>query len=243
VTPKQKQLREELILKHLYIVHTIVFKMLKKFNSISDNEDLISIGTIGLINAVDNYNTSFGTKLSTYARRKIYGAILDFFRSEDHLSRSNRTKFKKVEKVISYLEHELGREATSQEVAEKLQLPLDKYYKYTLETQYIQEDSIDNSYESEGINTVELEQDSFYNPDNMFNCKEFIDTISKNIQNFSERERTIFCLYFYEELSMRKIGGILNLQEARISQLLRKMLLSLRVNKEIRNWFRGENPW
>jgi len=106
---KLKKIREQLILKHLYIVHTIVFKIQKKFNAISDNEDLISIGTIGLINAVDNYKTTFETKLSTYARSKIYGAILDYFRSEDHLSRSSRTKVKKIEQMISYLEHELGR--------------------------------------------------------------------------------------------------------------------------------------
>jgi RNA polymerase sigma factor for flagellar operon FliA len=224
-----KQIREQLILKHLYIVHTIVFKIQKKFTSISDNEDLISIGTIGLINAVDNYKTTFGTKLSTYARRKVYGAILDFFRSEDHLSRSNRTKVKKIERAISYLEHELGRESTFSEVAEKLQVPLEKYYDYVLETQQIQESSVDESY-TEGTPSVDLEQDSFYIPDNLLVSKEFINNLTESILALPERDRIIFCLYFYEELPMRQIGLLLNLQESRISQLLQKIIKHIKEN-------------
>ena len=205
-----------------------MFKIRKRFNTISDNEDLISIGTIGLINAVDNYKTTFGTKLSTYARRKVYGAILDFFRSEDHLSRSNRTKVKKVEQAISYLEHELGRESTFVEIAEKLQVPLEKYYDYVLETRQIQEDSVDNPCE-EGVPTVDLEQDSFYIPDNLLLSKEFINNLIENIYALPERERVIFCLYFYEELPMRQIGLFLNLQESRISQLLQKIIKILKL--------------
>jgi RNA polymerase sigma factor for flagellar operon FliA len=218
-----KQIREQLILKHLYIVHTIVFKIQKKFSIITDNEDLISIGTIGLINAVDNYKTTFGTKLSTYARRKVYGAILDYFRSEDHLSRSNRTKVKKIERAIIYLEHELGRESTFSEVAERLQIPLEKYYDYVLETQQIQESSVDESF-TEGVPSVDLEQDSFYIPDNILLSSEFIIKLSNIILALPERDRVVFCLYFYEDLPMRQIGLFLNLQESRISQLLQKIV-------------------
>jgi len=228
LNPKLKKIREELILKHLYIVHIIVFKIRKRFNTISDNEDLISIGTIGLINAVDNYKTTFGTKLSTYARRKVYGAILDFFRSEDHLSRSNRTKVKKVEQAISYLEHELGRESTFFEIAEKLQVPLEKYYDYVLDTQQVQEDSIEESYEAEGVASIELEQDSFYNPNNILLSHEFINNLTEIILELPERERVIFALYFYEELPMRQIGLLLNLKESRISQLLQKIVKHLK---------------
>jgi RNA polymerase sigma factor for flagellar operon FliA len=93
------------------LVHSIVSKLVCQTPAVYDVEDLISIGTIGLINAVDNYCASHGTLLRTYARRKILGAILDHFRREDHLSRSMRLKHKQIESARHILEHELGRKA------------------------------------------------------------------------------------------------------------------------------------
>jgi RNA polymerase sigma factor for flagellar operon FliA len=239
VKQKELKIRNDLILKHLYVVYTIVFKIQKKFNTTVDSEDLISIGTIGLINAVDNYKTEFGTKISTYARSRVYGAILDFFRSEDHLSRSSRTKVKKIEQMITYLEHEAGREVTSDEIANKLSISVETYYQHTLKTQQIFMDSIDISYEEDMINTLELEQDDIYNPDNIIHYKEFIQKFSKQILELSERERLIFCLYFYEGIPMGEIGRILGLQETRISQIIRKIISTIKINIEIRNWFKN----
>jgi len=97
--------------------------------------------------------------------------------------------------------------------------------------------SIEETYEDNTINIFELEQDSSYNPDNIIYHKEFTDKLTKQIEELPEREQIIFCLYFYEDVSMREIGEILNLQEARISQILRKAVLTVKMNIEIRNWF------
>jgi RNA polymerase sigma factor for flagellar operon FliA len=138
-----------------------------------------------------------------------------------------------IEKVISYLEHELGRESTPLEIAEKLQMPLEKYYTYELETRQPFKNSIDEAYETEDLSDIDIEQDSFYNPDNLLDSKEFIDKVSIILSSLPERKQVIFCLYFYEELSMHKIGLILKLGEARVSQLLHETINVVR--RELHN--------
>ena len=229
--PKINKIREQLILDNLYLVHTIVNKIQKKLNYIYSTDDLISIGTIGLINAVDNYNTTFNVKMSTFANRRIYGAILDYLRTEDYLSRSNRTKLKRIEKVVQYLEHELGREAYSEEIAKRLNIPLEEYYQHQMETDFITKEDVAN------FTDTSIQQDEFYMPDNEIHFNQFIEKLSEKILSCSDKERLIFCLYFYEDLPQSEIGEILNLQEARICQLLRKTILTIKVDIELRKWF------
>lgn len=226
---KKSKIREELILSHLYLVHQLVQKFRSVVSSAWDTEDLISIGTIGLINAVDTYNIEKGTKLSTFAKRKIYGAILDYFRTEDHLSRSTRSKYKKTEEAIRYLEHELGREANIEEVTERLQQSVEEHHSYKLQTQQIFMQDVDEVVDDDGkVSGINLREDSFYNPDNLFFSKEVLNSLYNIISTFSEREKIIFSLYFFEDLSLQRIGLILNLGEPRLSQIVRKIKQNIR---------------
>jgi RNA polymerase sigma factor for flagellar operon FliA len=213
--------RDEIIVKHLPLVHSIVYKLASQAPAIYDVEDLISIGIVGLINAVDNYSTSHGTLLRTYARRKIVGAILDYFRKEDHLSRSARLKHKQIEQGRNILEHELGRKAYDLEVSDKVEVPLDDYNTVMWQSGL----SIKPSEDEGGVETVVscfTEQ-----PDNILITSQLVDRLSWCILQLPERECVVFALYYYEALNFREIGEIFDLGESRISQIMHKAMTTI----------------
>src|SRR5690606_28072732 len=91
-------------------------------------DDLISSGVIGLMDAIEKYDPKRDNKFKTYAEFRIRGAILDELRAQDWVPRSVRDKAKLLDKTMVQLESELGRAATDEEVAARLQVSMDEFY-------------------------------------------------------------------------------------------------------------------
>ena len=102
--------RDELITEYLPYVKRIVHRIAVHLPSTIDIDDLMNVGVIGLIQAVDRYDPSRDNKFMTYAVFRIKGAVLSELRSRDFLSRSNRRKIRDLENACMKLEQKLGRE-------------------------------------------------------------------------------------------------------------------------------------
>src|ERR1700752_3568847 len=114
--------REQLILDHLPQVRLIARRIHERLPEHVNIDDLISAGTLGLISAVDNFDSSQNVLLKTYAEYRIRGAILDSLRGMDFAPRKKRRQARQIEAAMSACEQRTGRSPTEDEIADELGL-------------------------------------------------------------------------------------------------------------------------
>ncbi len=225
-------MREEIILKHLPLVHFVLGRLGLSYSLGADYEDAKSQGLIGLIEAVDNYNPDLGTQFSTYATLRIRGRVLDYLRSLDWLSRSARKKARAVEKAINDLWGILQRSPTDEELAEYLGYDLDTLQQALIGANHIilSLDSL-SSFGSEGETTFyEILADKDQpNPADVLVEEELKIHLIEAIKSLSKRQQILLALYYYEELTFKEIGEIMGISESRVCQLHARAIMDLRA--------------
>jgi RNA polymerase sigma factor for flagellar operon FliA len=196
-------------------------------------DDLVGYGVFGLIDAIDKYDTEKNVKFKTYAVTRIRGAIFDELRLIDFVPRSVRQKTREIETTISSLEAQLGRTASDQEIAGALGMDETEYMKVI---QKISGTSIislnDLWYSGDDNDKVSIgdtiESPSSLNPDVMVVNDEVRRVIVDAINELPDKEKKILVLYYYEDLTLKDIGRVLQVTESRVSQLHTKAVLHLR---------------
>lgn len=185
-----------------------------------DIDELYSAAYLGLIEAINNYVQSKASTFDVYAEKRIKGAILDALRKLDHLPRNVRTELKKLEEDIAKLAKQIGRKPTYEEILEYTgyeKKVLDKYLTI-LENEHI--NSLDASvFDESGANLVDLVKSYIDTPEAIYEKKELIKFLGQKIDLLPEKERLVIVLYYYEELTMKEIGIIMEITESRVSQL------------------------
>src|SRR6185503_14935670 len=102
-TERQPELRDSLIMQYAPLVKYVIGRMAVSLPGLLNHEDLLSYGTIGLIQAVDRFDPSQGVKFETYAIRRIRGSILDTIRSLQPLSRDASRRAREIEHAYDAL--------------------------------------------------------------------------------------------------------------------------------------------
>jgi RNA polymerase sigma factor for flagellar operon FliA len=225
----QAQEREQRIIDYLPLVKYLASRMQARLPAHVELSDLVNYGIIGLMDAVDKFDPNRGVKFKTYAELRIRGSILDGLRELDWVPRSFRRRQRELERAYHRLESRLGRSADDEEVAEELGISLDEYYEML--------DSL------KGINLGQFEllerdtEESFieYIPDKEENLPTFIlekkeiqRLLAQCIDTLPEKERLVLSLYYYEGLTMKEVGRVLEITESRVSQLHSKAVLRMR---------------
>lgn len=224
--------RDKLIMKYAPLVKTIVGRIAYKLPiDASNREDLINVGIIGLMEALDKYDHKRNVQFETYARFRIRGAILDELRARDWVPRSVRNKDSKLEKAFQALKKTLGRQPDEYEVSKYLGLDLEQYYKLLDETKGIslisQEDLSPEALELE--NRADLNgAPEHNNPMDIVAGKELQQKIKSIIEELPKKEKIVISLYYYDEMTMKEIGCVLDLTESRVCQLHTQAILRLR---------------
>ena len=196
--------------------------------------DLVDAGVVGLIEAYHNFDVEKGVKFETYASLRIRGAILDELRSMDWVPRSTRAKSREIERVISKLENELGRSPSEQELAGGLNVQMDEYYSMIEDVSSTSLLSLDEmTYGEDDDKPVPL-VDTLRSRDETsalmhLESVEVRELLADSLGELTEQERLVIALYYYEELTLKEIGQVLELSESRVSQLHTKAVLSLHV--------------
>lgn len=196
-----------------------------------DKEDLINVGIIGLISAVERFDEGRNVKFETYARFRIRGAILDELRSRDNLSRSARNKDAKLVNALTSLQKELGRRPTVEEISDHLGISLDDYYKMLDDAKGISilsSDDLPPNYSEKYGHYDVLKKIDENDPLSLITSNELKQELKKAIDALPEKERLVLSLYYYEELTLREIGMVLELTESRICQIHSQAVLKLR---------------
>ena len=225
--------RDEMVRKHLKLVSLIVSRLAIGLPDKVDKRDLINAGVIGLIDAVNNFDPGKGVKFETYAKSRIRGSIIDELRSLDWIPRSIRSKSREIERAISSLIISLGRFPTDEEIAHTLDWDMDRYYKaireVSLTTLLSLDDMVGTTSSGESIRRIETVAESGDSPLDSIERKELLDTVTHILKDLSEQERLVIALYYYEELTLKEIGMVLNVTESRISQIHTTAIFKLRA--------------
>ncbi len=235
---KMTKVERDKIIMEFYPKIKYIVQSIKQENlpPIVTEEDLIQTGILGLVDAIEKYDESKGVKLSTYAEIRIRGQIIDALRKLDWVPRNIRKWSKEIELAILEVEQTKGREATAEEIAEYLGIPVEEYIKRAEKVMNSGLISIETNIGNDEDDTSKLWQILSINddtPDKYVEEEELKEILSKIIsEKLDEREKLIISLYYYEELSMKEIGQVLNLTESRISQIHTKAMLKIRKELE-----------
>jgi RNA polymerase sigma factor for flagellar operon FliA len=221
-----------MIVEHMSLVKYLVGRIVPQLPPHLDQQDLLSAATVGLINAADRFDPDRGVLFKTFAEQHVRGAIIDELRSYDVLSRSLREKYKRLEREVLGLEHQLGRNPTSEEVAKALNLDLDEYYAILDDVHVFTFISIDDSWEdAEGsqlcLADVLCESEA-KSPQQQVMMMQLADALGRAIDTLPEKERLAVTLYYSEDFNLKEIGEALGLTESRISQLISQAMVRLR---------------
>ena len=231
-----QQIRNFLVERWHHLVVYQAHRIHKRLPSQVDVNDLISIGGMGLMEAIELFNPARGIKFETYCVGRIRGAILDELRSMDWVPRLVRQRSAKVEKIRQRLETVLGRNPTEAEISEALGVDAEEVKKIIRDGSAVTINSLNRQrYQSDGSREVcELDvlQDSTQaNPITEIQGRDLKELITKGL---SRAERLIVVLYYYEQMTMKEIGATLDLSESRVSQLHSLILARLKAQMQHR---------
>ena len=225
--------RDAAILQYAPLVKYVVGRLAIGLPAILDYEDILSYGTIGLIEALDRYDDSKGVKFETYAISRIRGSIIDALRSLDRLPRSVRQKAKKLEQIHVDFAAEHGREPTDEEVASAMGLSIEQYNQALIDCSWVTvslDGLLDRDNNDDGSAPTELPADP--NEEDFtqrLEKRQMIDALTGAIKQLPEREWLIVSLYYRDEMTMKEIAQILEISESRVCQLHGRALSRLRA--------------
>lgn len=229
--------REQLILEHLPQVRWIATRIHERLPSHTSLEDLISVGIVGLINAIDGFDSSYNVKLKTYAEHKIRGAILDSIRGMDGIAPHKRKQMKQMQASIAKLEQVLQRAPEEEEIASDLGVSLEEYRDSLLDLRGVSIGSLDAP-EREGSSRTlmhYLADPADNSPAQLLERSELEKLIQTGLDKMPRAERIVLDLYYRQGCNIREIAPVLDLHITRISQLKAQGILRLRQYIE-RRW-------
>jgi RNA polymerase sigma factor FliA len=223
--------REMLIVEHLPQVRIVARRIHERLPDSVSIDDLISNGTLGLINAIDNFDASQNVKLKTYAEYRIRGAILDGLRTLDWAPRQKRRMGKQIEAAIARAQQRLGRAPAEEEIAAELGIPLEEYREWVVNTEGLQVADLEVAGSGEdGFSLLKFAaNDASQSPATLLERAELERIVASAIENMPKTERTVLSLYYFEEMNLREIAQIMDLHLSRISQLKTQAILRLRA--------------
>lgn len=224
-------LREELILRYVPLVHYVLGRLGLSQSLGQDYEDAASQGLLGLIEAVDRYDPGYKTQFSTYATLRIRGNIIDYLRLHDWLSRGARQKSRMVQEAISQLWEKYERPPTDEELAAYMNLDIEKLRQILVDSSHVFV-SLDTTMTTEGDDIVSLHElisdENQAEPSSIFEEEEMKTILIDAIQSLPEREQLVLSLYYYENLTFKEIGAVLDVSESRVCQLHARIVMTLR---------------
>ena len=223
--------RDQLITEYLPYVKRIVHRIAVHLPATIDIDDLMNVGVIGLIQAVDRYDPSRDNKFMTYAVFRIKGAVLSELRSRDFLSRSNRRKIRDLENACLKLEQKLGREVDDVEIANELGIDVEQVYrtKQMSSISFISFEELGFSTRDEKEKLLSYLVDKDDDAMTLTRLKELQEALARAIEQLPEKEKLVISLYYIEELTMKETGKVLNITESRVSQIHSQAILRLRA--------------
>lgn len=208
-----KHIEDQLALQYLPAVKAMSFRLKERLPSSIDYMDLCAIGTEELVKLARRYDETQNDSFWGYAKTRVYGAMLDYLRSLDLVSRSSRRLIKEIDKAIEKYLAEHDTEPSNAELALILVMDVEKIHDARIASDIYTVLPLDDHFGNELDGTLDRMEH-----------EELIDAIKDVLMGFDEREQVIIQLYYFEELTLKEISEIVNITESRISQIHKSVI-------------------
>ena len=224
--------RDALLRENLSLVHHVARQLARGLAADADIDELVSAGTMGLMTALESFETKRGLAFSTFAVPRIRGAILDELRRQDHVPRSVRRKTRSIALARETLTRALGRSPQPAEVAAELGVDAETLWRWQADVEGVVQVPLDGSASDRDGST--LSPADFLGSgeeliDDRLTREEEVALLREALLGLKEQERTVLSLYYFEELKAREIAEVMGVSESRISQIRSKALSELRA--------------
>lgn len=224
--------RDDLIVSYMGVVRFVAGRMAMHVPQVIELDDLVGWGVLGLLDAVEKFNPAQEIKFSTYATIRIRGAILDEIRSLDWAPRSLRAMARKIGQARDTLRHERGEDPSNSEVADSMGIPAEQVDETMAQLQTAQVLSLDDYLPQEDraeARKANLIQDTAAkSPETEASAAERQEKLVQAILELPDQQQKVLNLYYYEELTLKEIGAVLEVTESRICQIHGAALKRLR---------------
>ncbi|MCC3376212.1 FliA/WhiG family RNA polymerase sigma factor [Cohnella sp. REN36] len=223
--------KKELIEHYLPLVDYVSSRMAVGLPKNVSKDDLVSNGSMGLIDAIEKFDYQRGLQFETYASWRIRGSIIDGLRQGDWVPRSVRDKAKKMEDAYAVLEQRHLRSATDEEICDYLNISEKDFQHMLQEVAVATICSLEEPIREEESETrlSLLVDEKALNPEFKVHETYLKDSLAQGIEKLTIKERTVVSLFYYEDLSLSEIAEVMSLSPSRISQLHSKAILRLRA--------------
>lgn len=228
--------RERIIQEFAPLIRVMAHRLAFRLPAYMDVEDLISVGVIGLMDAMTKYDPTREANFKTYAEFRIRGAMLDEIRSMDWIPRSVHERITLLHKTETELTRRHGRSPTEEELASALQMSAGELSDFLAQAQGAIVMSLEDLavQDSDGDKILRMLVDTQH-PDPLSHVvtEDVRRALERAIEELPEKERLVLTLYYCEELTMKEIGGILSITESRVCQIHAKTILRLKAKLQM----------
>jgi RNA polymerase sigma factor for flagellar operon FliA len=215
-----------MVIEHLPLAKAVAIRMSQNLPVHVDLDDLVHAGVLGLFDAATKFNPDKQVAFSTYAKHRIKGAILDSLRQLDWASRDLRRRHKQVEAATRELQATLQRMPTESEIALKLGVDVDRWRQMMVDLRNVGLISASSRVPQHD----DLPAPDFPSkPDNMCSHEQMRSVLGVAMKTLPERYQRVVSLYYTNEMTMKEIGGILGVNESRVSQIHKSALVKMQV--------------
>lgn len=230
---KEQAEGDDLVTQFLPMVHKIVRRSVTYLKPPLSYEDLVSAGVVGLLKAARDYDPSHQAEFQTYAYIRIRGAVLDELKAHSFVPVAVNKQIREVTKLRIEIMEQRGVAPTDEELAQKLQITVDKLFQIFKSSRAKHFLSFDRSFEEEQASNFFVSAD-VPEPSERIEKTELVEQLTEAISQLEERQRQLIVLYYQQELTMKQIGEVFGLTEPRVSQLHAKAIFSLSV--KLKQW-------
>ena len=229
------ELRDRVVMEHLPLVKAIAVRVHESLPVHVELDDLVHAGILGLFDAATKYDPGKKVVFSAYAKHRIKGAILDSLRQLDWASRDLRRRHKQVEQATRDLCTDLQRQPTEDELAAKMGVEVSRWRQMALDLRNVGLVSASTrAQDNEDLPAPDFPSKPETQPDSMCAREEMKDKLEVAMAILPERYKKVVVLYYTNEMTMKEIGGLLGINESRVSQIhksaLEKMAVVLQSN-------------
>ena len=229
--------REELALNYIYLIGYIYGRIAINLPTHIDREDLEHQGVLGLLAALDNFDPGKGVKFETYASIRIRGAIIDYLRKQDILSRPVRKRAAEIERASEELSKRTGHAPLVADLAHHMGTTVDEISDSLWKSSHSFIISLEREmYEDEdgaGSTVAESLAIPVPGPHDEAERQNLLECMAKAIDELPEKERQIIALYYNEELTLKEIGAVLGISESRVCQIHSRAVFYLRQKMQL----------
>ena len=228
-------LKQTQMLEFLHLVKHCARKMAKRLPANIEEDDLVSAGLVGLMQALERFNAAKGYQFKTFAEFRIRGAMLDELRAQDWAPKGMRQKAKNFQRICDKIESKQGRKANDSEIRAELGINQQKYLKLVQNVNNLEQMNLasytkDTDEDKRSHIELVVNNEEHADPFEQTSRNNLRDLLTKAMHILEEPERTVLSLYYFEELNLKEIGERLSISESRVSQLHTKGIRALKAS-------------